>query len=79
MKHPNKSAMTSIVSGTLSRTRGCRSYKGQSEMSRQPISLQAGDELSTLESRRIPAGRVTLAATSITFLPLADAANASCR
>ncbi len=45
----------------------------------QPLALQANDELPALHGRPLPAGRVTLAPTSITFLRLAAAGNASCR
>jgi heparanase 1 len=51
----------------------------QVQLNGKALSLQASDEVPTLEGRRIPAGRVPLAPTSITFLRIADAANASCR
>ena len=52
---------------------------GQVQLNGQSLALQANDELPNLEGRSIPAGRVVLAPMSITFLGLADAANASCR
>ena len=51
----------------------------QVQLNGQVLSLQSNDDLPTLQGRRIPAGRVALAPASITFLRLADAANATCR
>jgi len=51
----------------------------QVQLNDQALLLRANDELPVLQGRRIPAGRVVLAPTSITFLGIADAANASCR
>jgi len=45
----------------------------------QPLSMQTNGELPVLEGQHVPAGRVTLAPASITFLRLAVAGNASCR
>jgi len=51
----------------------------QVELNGHALSLQANDQLPPLQGERIPAGRVTLAPASITFLRFADAANPSCR
>ena len=51
----------------------------QVQLNGEVLSLQANDDLPTLQGRRIAAGRVALAPASLTFLRLADAANASCR
>jgi heparanase len=51
----------------------------QVQLNGQTLALQANDELPTLQGRRVSAGRVALEPTTITFLRLADAGNASCR
>lgn len=43
------------------------------------LRLGANDALPTLRGSNVPAGTVTLAPTSITFLTIAGARNASCR
>jgi len=49
------------------------------QLNGETLALQSNDELPSMAPARIPAGTVTLAPASITFLAIPDAANASCR
>jgi hypothetical protein len=49
------------------------------ELNGNGLALDANDVLPTLRGTPVPAGQVTLAPASITFLTFADAGNASCR
>ncbi len=49
------------------------------QLNRNGLALDANDVLPTLRGTPVPAGRVTLAPASITFLTFADAGNANCR
>jgi hypothetical protein len=49
------------------------------QLNGHPLKLQPNGELPQLDGRAIPAGRVELAAVSITFLAVPGAKNASCR
>jgi hypothetical protein len=51
----------------------------QVRLNDQVLLLQANDELPSLEGHPVAAGQVTLPPASITFLRVAEAANASCR
>ena len=52
---------------------------GTVKLNGRPLALTAGDELPALRSARAPAGRLTLAPASITFLAVPGAANRACR
>jgi hypothetical protein len=75
------------VSQTLQQTAAADRYTlsaqtlegGEVQLNGQALNLQADGELPTIQGRRTPAGTITLAPATVTFLAFPDAGHASCR